>query len=508
MKIIKRIGTWIVAFALVLGICAQAGVSEDWQKTGEYIKNTAKTACNAPADGVWTILALARAGAADPELTDAYAESFAKMAREKRGILHESNDMEYAKAVLVLTAIGRDPQDFAGYNFVQPLLNVDKIIGQGLNAVIYTLLALDAYGYGTDAVRERYIQAVLEAQQEDGGFTLFTDSDPDMTAIALQALAPYRSQDTIKNAVDRALACLSAMQTADGGFTSWGIQSAESTAQVILALCTLGTDLQDERFVKAGNTLLDSLSCFRLENGAYCHAAGEGESMVAAGQAYMALTAAIRMENRQNSFYDMRDVEIVNKTVQVPVQIETETPFLDIAGHQNEAAIGALYGLGLISGMTETEFMPDKTMNRAEFATLITRGFGIAPASADVFSDVPTDSWYAGYVGAAYHAGIISGMDAMHFAPEAEISREQAAVMVRQGAAYMGMDTDLTDEAARNILAQFTDYQTCSEWAKNALAFCYGNGILSDTELDIRPQESILRGEIAQMLYNLWKDIR
>lgn len=502
----KRIGIWITVFALVFGICAQAGISEDWKKTGEYIQKTAKDAVDAPVDGVWTILALARAGAADAELTDAYAESFAKMAKDKDGILHESNDMEYAKAVLVLTAIGRDPQDFAGYNFVQPLLNVDKIIGQGINAVIYTLLALDAHDYGTDAVREQYIQTVLEAQQADGGFTLFTDSDPDMTAIALQALAPYRDDDAVRSAADRALACLSAMQTADGSFASWGIQSAESTAQVILALCTLGIDLQDERFIKAGNTLLDSLSHFRLENGAYCHAAGESESMVATGQSYMALTAMARMKNSQNSFYDMHDVPLTPKDILDVPQTEWTAPFLDISGHKNEEAIKALYGRELISGMTETEFMPDKTMSRAEFATLITRGFGIAPEPADVFADVPADEWYAGYVGAAYRAGIISGMDEIHFAPEAEISREQAAVMVRQGAMRMGMDTALTDEAVRNILAQFPDYQICSEWAKNAMAFCYGKGILSVEESHIRPKENILRGEVAQMLYNLWKD--
>ena len=57
--------------------------------------------------------------------------------------------------------------------------------------------------------------------------------------------------------------------------------------------------------------------------------------------------------------------------------------------------------------------------------------------------------------------------------------------------------------AIRDVLAQFGDYVTASEWARPSLAFCYQEDILDQRELNIQPQEAILRCEIAQMLYNL-----
>ncbi len=75
--------------------------------------------------------------------------------------------------------------------------------------------------------------------------------------------------------------------------------------------------------------------------------------------------------------------------------------------------------------------------------------------------------------------------------------------MVARAAKLCGLDTDYTTSAARDVLSQFGDYTKCASWAMASLAFCYDNGILDDSVLNIWPEQQIKRCEIAQMLYNM-----
>ena len=128
----------------------------------------------------------------------------------------------------------------------------------------------------------------MQKQLEDGGFALSGKvSDPDITAMAVQALAPYynseivyeytsekikkadedgtsvyiQCQKSVRQVVDECVAWLSSVQAEDGDFYSWGMQNVESTCQVVVALTSLGIDpLMDERFITdSGNTLLDGI---------------------------------------------------------------------------------------------------------------------------------------------------------------------------------------------------------------------------------------------------------
>ena len=75
--------------------------------------------------------------------------------------------------------------------------------------------------------------------------------------------------------------------------------------------------------------------------------------------------------------------------------------------------------------------------------------------------------------------------------------------MAARTAKLCGMDTELDAGAVRDMLAQFTDYVTTEEWARQGLAVCYQYGILDDSVLEIQPRAAIKRCEIAQMLFNL-----
>ena len=147
-------------------------------------------------------------------------------------------------------------------------------------------------------------------------------ADSDLTGMALQALAPYyHKREDVTKAVDRALAALSKMQNSTGGFSTGGIETVESCAQVITGLCALGIDPEkDPRFVKGGKWTVENLISYHINNSGFMHVkAGSGNNGggeagkvngIATEQGYYALVAYQRMKNGQTSLYDMSDVKL------------------------------------------------------------------------------------------------------------------------------------------------------------------------------------------------------
>ena len=209
---------------------------------------------------------------------------------------------------------------------------------QGINGWIWGLIALDSMRYEipSDAfyTRDDIIKEILSRQLPSGGFTLSgTQPDPDITAMALQALAPYcesekeyiyndfltdeKRNKTVKKVVDEALNCLSKLQLESGDFESWGTVNVESTDQVTVALCCLNINpLTDKRFIKNGNTLLDGILKYRTQDGGIAHSftysednptakAGKSNSM-AGEQTLYTMAALMRFYKNQRPLYDFR----------------------------------------------------------------------------------------------------------------------------------------------------------------------------------------------------------
>ena len=188
---------------------------------------------------------------------------------------------------------------------------------QGLNGWIFALITLDAkyYEVPEDALytREDIITEIVKAQTDEGGFGLAEGSpDVDITAMAIQALAPYYERDTnIQGVVDRAVWWLSAQQSENGEFSSWGGGNSEGTAQVIIALCSLGIDPRtDDRFVKNEKSALDGLLSYQCENGMFKHEVDGAEDVMATEQAALALIALERMDQQAERLYDMTYIAI------------------------------------------------------------------------------------------------------------------------------------------------------------------------------------------------------
>lgn len=143
-------------------------------------------------------------------------------------------------------------------------------------------------------------------------------------------------------------------------------------------------------------------------------------------------------------------------------------------------------------------------MTRAEFCAIVVRALPqVEIAKTGVFDDVKAEAWYAAYVDTANAKGIVNGTEAKKFSPDSTITWQEAAAMVARASALAGLENELDAQAARDILAQFGDYIQIADYAKLPMAFCYQQGILDDSALNVEPAKVITRAEIAQMLYNM-----
>ena len=300
-------------------------------ETGSYVKQIDKK----PTVGSeWFVLAQARSGAnLNSSYFSTYYNHFANYLKENKGILTNTiKYTEYSKAILSLTAAGKDARDVGGYNLFSHISDFDKTVEQGPNGAIWALLALDsnpAYSFpkvkkgGNQNSREKLIKHLLSVEVSGGGWTMNGNkADSDLTGMALQALAPYyHKREDVTKAVDRALAALSKMQNSTGGFSTGGIETVESCAQVITGLCALGIDPEkDPRFIKGGKWTVENLISYHINNSGFMHVkAGSGNNGggeagkvngIATEQGYYALVAYQRMKNGQTSLYDMSDVKL------------------------------------------------------------------------------------------------------------------------------------------------------------------------------------------------------
>lgn len=292
------------------------GYSEYLKKALANIKKKVPTPTIGSSSGEWAVLALAR-GNADVlnSYYDGYYDRVVAYVRDNisSGKLNADKSTDNARIALALTAIGEDPTSVGGHNLLTALDDVTYDLKQGINGPIWALIALDSKNY-TSSSRDQLIKAILDNRTSEGGWALDGNAtDVDMTAMAIQALAPYynKSNETVKAAVDTALTWLSTKQSSDGGFSSWGNANAESCAQVIVALSALNIDADtDSRFVKNGHSALENLLTFEQADGSFLHTlpgSDKDNNQMSSEQGTYALVAYDRFKTGKNSLYNMTD---------------------------------------------------------------------------------------------------------------------------------------------------------------------------------------------------------
>ena len=187
-------------------------------------------------------------------------------------------------------------------------------------------------------------------------------------------------------------------------------------------------------------------------------------------------------------------------TTNRPNQTEQQpqgSKFSDIIGHWAEKEIQAMANRGIVSGVTETTFEPDREITRAEFATLVVKALNLKSTVSAGFTDVAEGAWYTQYVNAAANAGFISGY-AGTFRPEDVITREEMAVVIIKTCQFMDEKTE------GGQLDFFRDQAEVSPWARDYVDCAVSMGLISGVEKNVfAPAESATRAQVTAVLYRL-----
>lgn len=204
-------------------------------------------------------------------------------------------------------------------DYIKTALN--SSIGKlGIMSYAYGLIMLDCGAYYGNMTRDEIINKILSMQFSDGGWGLMQNSDVDVTAMTIQALARYYKHSDVKNAIDKALDYLSKRQQTDGDFKSYGTPNAESTSQVLLALSTMKINCNtDSRFIKNGNTVYDGLLKYHNSDGSFSHTYGDNSNQLATVQALYATISLWRFENGKTAFF-----EFVSNNIQREISTKPE----------------------------------------------------------------------------------------------------------------------------------------------------------------------------------------
>lgn len=293
-----------------------------------YVKDQTPNPSIGSTYGEWAVLAEARGNVSASVWYDEYLSNMAKTVVSMNGRLDntktQTKHTEYSRVILALTSIGEDATKFTGsngtvYNLVEPLFEKNgstyRVSEQGNNGTAFALIALDSGNYydnatGTTA-RNAWIKSLCDAQINNGAWGIDTDfpgSNVDMTAMVVQALAPYCSTNaTVKAAVDKAVEWLSAEYQKTGDYGS-----SESAAQVIVALSALNIDAKiDSRFQHNGISVLSNFLSYADPNSkGFLHDKQPNSTVnqMASEQAAYTLVAYDRYVNGSKRLYDMSDV--------------------------------------------------------------------------------------------------------------------------------------------------------------------------------------------------------
>lgn len=348
-------GSVMTCFGATTAVSAESALKE----TGAYLYKMVNKPQVGSIGGEWAVIGLARS---QEEVAATYYETYYSTVENYlktcKGILHDKKYTEYSRVILALTAIGKDPTMVGGYNLLEKLADFEMVKWQGINGSIWALIALDSGNYEIPKIatvkqqttRDLLIKEILNNELAGGGFTLAgATPDVDMTAMAMQALAPYKSKSEVHAAIERGLTLLSKEQEANGGFSSLSSSNLEASAQVLVALCSLGINPDtDNRFIKNGKTVVDGILNYYSTGGGFKHTEnGGGDSQMSSEQGYYALVAYQRFQTGKTALYNMTDVKkssttaTVDRKTEITITIDGEetafttqsgVPFLDNRG--------------------------------------------------------------------------------------------------------------------------------------------------------------------------------
>ena len=198
------------------------------------------------------------------------------------------------------------------------------------------------------------------------------------------------------------------------------------------------------------------------------------------------------------------DVKITATFAEDPDWTEPEEPatdvsdiFLDVTPNAwYKDAVQYAYAGGLMTGVSANEFAPEATTTRAMIVSMLARLEGVESADSAGFTDVAANDWYATAVNWAAASGITSGTGDGNFSPNTAITREQLAAILMNYAQYKGQDV-----SARATLDTYNDATAISSWANDVMSWAVAEGLLTGVTADtLQPQGAATRAQVAAIL--------
>ncbi|MCG0274845.1 MAG: S-layer homology domain-containing protein [Thermosediminibacteraceae bacterium] len=184
---------------------------------------------------------------------------------------------------------------------------------------------------------------------------------------------------------------------------------------------------------------------------------------------------------------------------------EIKVTFNDITNHWARQYIEEMASRGIIKGMGNGIFAPDKNVTRAELTAMLVRLLNLEQKEKTIeFSDVKEGDWYYDVINIAYSNDLVKGKGNV-FEPNAFITREEMVVLITRAAALKGKSTYVTSAEVEEMLSPFKDKDEISVWARIESAVALklnlvrgrGEGIFS-------PKAHATRAEAATIIYNLY----
>ena len=167
------------------------------------------------------------------------------------------------------------------------------------------------------------------------------------------------------------------------------------------------------------------------------------------------------------------------------------------------AAIDYAIEKGMMNGVGLGEFAPNGLLSRGMMVTILYRLEGKPAVSGAPFADVGSGLWYTDAVAWAAANGIVDGYGNGNFGPEDNITREQMAAILYRYASFKGYDM-----SARGNLSSFTDGSQTSAWAREAMQWAVGTGLINGKgNATLDPLGTAQRSEVAQILMNFCENI-
>jgi hypothetical protein len=296
MKNLKKLISLLLILVIVIGssitVYADIDIEKEIEKTSKYLIQKVQNPYPGMIGGEWLILGLTRSGFDLPHgYIDKYYGNLEELFIQKQGEITRNKYSDYSRIILALTAIGKDVSNVAGYNPLEKLNDFESVKKQGINGPQFALIAKNSGGYDLSS-EKALLNYILDKELPGGGFCLSGSiADPDITAIAIQAISAYKDQKEIKEVIDRALDKLLEME----------LDNAESLSQAIIALTSMGIDPEKYGYVT-------SLLNYRLKDGSFRHELKGDSDFMPTEQALLALAAYKLFRNGESTIYDMKDV--------------------------------------------------------------------------------------------------------------------------------------------------------------------------------------------------------